>query len=184
MRQPGDRAPAPPTLAVVQDLTNTADLESGTDRLLDTADLAAFCAEHGITVGRLSEDDVATCRTLREAIRDTCEAHTGVQIDPASADTLRSLLHRGMLILVIDDTGSGKLAVAPDLRGIDRIIATVAAAIATAVVDGTWTRLKACVAHQCRWVYYDHSPAGRSRWCTMSICGSRAKMRAYRSRTA
>ncbi|MEU6854644.1 CGNR zinc finger domain-containing protein, partial [Actinacidiphila alni] len=27
------------------------------------------------------------------------------------------------------------------------------------------------------------SPSGRSRWCTMAICGSRAKMRAYRSRT-
>ncbi|MFC7546452.1 CGNR zinc finger domain-containing protein [Plantactinospora sp. GCM10030261] len=42
-------------------------------------------------------------------------------------------------------------------------------------------RLKSCAAHPCRWAYYDHSPAGRSRWCTMSICGSRAKMRAFRA---
>jgi predicted RNA-binding Zn ribbon-like protein len=63
------------------------------------------------------------------------------------------------------------------------MIATVAAAIAAATVEGTLPRLKACSAHQCRWVYYDRSPAGRSRWCTMSICGSRAKMRAYRNKS-
>ncbi|NEC67457.1 CGNR zinc finger domain-containing protein, partial [Streptomyces sp. SID9727] len=25
-------------------------------------------------------------------------------------------------------------------------------------------------------------PAGRRRWCSMSVCGARAKMRAYRAR--
>ncbi|WP_251499189.1 CGNR zinc finger domain-containing protein, partial [Actinacidiphila cocklensis] len=60
------------------------------------------------------------------------------------------------------------------------LTAAVAAAIVRATADGTWPRLKACAADTCRWVYYDRSPAGRSRWCTMAICGSRAKMRTYR----
>jgi predicted RNA-binding Zn ribbon-like protein len=38
-------------------------------------------------------------------------------------------------------------------------------------------------ADTCRWVYYDRSPAGRSRWCTMSLCGARNKMRKYRARS-
>ncbi|AVT34531.1 hypothetical protein C6361_16985 [Plantactinospora sp. BC1] len=37
-------------------------------------------------------------------------------------------------------------------------------------------------AHGCRWLHYDRSPAGRSRWCTMGICGSRATTRAHRQR--
>ena len=34
-----------------------------------------------------------------------------------------------------------------------RLLAIAAAAIA----DGTWTRLKACRAEDCRWAFYDHA---------------------------
>ncbi|NED72902.1 CGNR zinc finger domain-containing protein, partial [Streptomyces sp. SID9944] len=51
-----------------------------------------------------------------------------------------------------------------------------------ALVAGTWTRLKACEAADCHWAYYDRSPAGRGRWCSMRVCGARAKMRRYRAR--
>ncbi|MEU4292611.1 CGNR zinc finger domain-containing protein [Kribbella sp. NPDC026596] len=62
------------------------------------------------------------------------------------------------------------------------LVARLAAVISASVVAGNWPRLKACAADTCRWVYYDRSPAGRSRWCTMSLCGSRNKMRKYRAR--
>ncbi|MYZ40224.1 CGNR zinc finger domain-containing protein, partial [Streptomyces sp. SID4917] len=66
----------------------------------------------------------------------------------------------------------------------DALASRVAEAIATAVAEGTWLRLKACEAEDCQWVYYDRSPAGRGRWCSMSVCGARAKMRTYRARRA
>lgn len=180
MRQPGDRVPAPGSLAVVQDLVNTVDIEAGVDNLRTVGDLAAFCAAHGVTARHLRADDVTACRELREAIRDACEAHVGVPVPRQSLATLQRLLSRGSLVLDIDEAGDARVTGAPGLGGADGIIAAVAAGIATATIDGTWPRLKACAAHECRWVYYDRSPAGRSRWCTMSICGSRAKMRAYR----
>lgn len=62
------------------------------------------------------------------------------------------------------------------------LVSRVAAAIAQSLVDGTWTRLKACEAPTCHWAYYDRSPAGRGRWCSMSVCGARAKMRRYRAK--
>lgn len=62
------------------------------------------------------------------------------------------------------------------------LTARVAAAIAAAAADGTWARLKACEAEDCQWAYYDRSPAGRRRWCSMSVCGARAKMRTYRAK--
>ncbi|MGZ0237672.1 CGNR zinc finger domain-containing protein, partial [Streptomyces sp. CPS1] len=58
----------------------------------------------------------------------------------------------------------------------------IAAAVAGALVAGTWMRLKACEAETCHWAYYDRSPAGRGRWCSMRVCGARAKMRRYRAK--
>ena len=183
MRQPGDRAPAPGALALVQDLANTADIEAGVDRLRTVDELVTFGRAHGLAADGLRAPDVAACRELREAIRDVCEAHVGVPVPEQSRLVLHRLLARGPLVLRIGADGGAEVAAGPELRGADGVIAAVAAAIAGATAEGTWARLKACSAHQCRWVYYDRSPAGRSRWCTMSICGSRAKMRAYRSRS-
>ena len=182
MRQPGDRAPAPGALALVQDFVNTLDIEAGVDTLADAGALAAFCDAHGMRTGHLRADDVVACRELREAIRDACEAHVGVPVGRRSLTTLRRLLTRGSLVVDIDEDGDARVTPAGGPGTADGLVAAIAAAIVTATVEGTWTRLKACAAHQCRWVYYDRSPAGRSRWCTMSICGSRAKMRAYRRR--
>ncbi|WP_199844976.1 CGNR zinc finger domain-containing protein, partial [Streptomyces scabiei] len=54
--------------------------------------------------------------------------------------------------------------------------------VAEALTAGTWQRLKACEAPDCHWAYYDRSPAGRGRWCSMQVCGARAKMRRYRAK--
>jgi predicted RNA-binding Zn ribbon-like protein len=66
--------------------------------------------------------------------------------------------------------------------GAASLTARVAVAVAEALVAGTWLRLKACEAPTCLWAYYDRSPAGRGRWCSMSVCGARAKMRRYRAK--
>jgi predicted RNA-binding Zn ribbon-like protein len=63
-----------------------------------------------------------------------------------------------------------------------RAVGAVATAIAEAAVAGTWDRLKSCPGHLCGWAFYDRSPAARSRWCSMQVCGAREKMRAYRGR--
>ncbi|WP_199845980.1 CGNR zinc finger domain-containing protein, partial [Streptomyces europaeiscabiei] len=62
------------------------------------------------------------------------------------------------------------------------LVSRVAAAVAEALTAGTWQRLKACEAPDCHWAYYDRSPAGRGRWCSMQVCGARAKMRRYRAK--
>ena len=48
----------------------------------------------------------------------------------------------------------------------------------------TWSRLKVCSADDCQWAFYDRSPTRNGCWCSMQICGSRAKSRAYRQRSA
>ncbi|MDL2335063.1 MAG: CGNR zinc finger domain-containing protein [Chloroflexota bacterium] len=43
-------------------------------------------------------------------------------------------------------------------------------------------RLRICANDECRWVFNDHSPAGRRKWCDMSSCGNRAKAARHRER--
>jgi predicted RNA-binding Zn ribbon-like protein len=43
-------------------------------------------------------------------------------------------------------------------------------------------RLKMCSGGSCQMLFVDHSPANRRRWCAMSICGNREKIRLHRRR--
>ncbi len=44
------------------------------------------------------------------------------------------------------------------------------------------SRLKSCDNRGCQMVFIDNSPANRRRWCAMSICGNREKIKAHRQR--
>jgi predicted RNA-binding Zn ribbon-like protein len=182
VEQPGKRSPAPEPLVLTQDLVNSVDLEMEQDRLRTPADLAELAAEHGLADLSFTVAELSASIELREALRDVCQAHAGVDLPSDAARVLDRQLATAALRLSIGADGSARLSPADGLSGLPALTARIAADIAAAVADGTWVRLKACAADTCRWVYYDRSPAGRSRWCTMALCGSRAKMRAYRSR--
>ncbi|MEV5961957.1 CGNR zinc finger domain-containing protein [Kribbella sp. NPDC051952] len=182
MIQPGERSPAPKPLALVQDLVNTVDLEMEQDALTKPADLSTFCADHGLPGLRFDWTDLEQALVLREAVRDVCQAHAGVDVPATSLEALDRLLAEAPLRLTLAANGDATVRPADGLRNIQALVAQLAADITASVADGTWPRLKACAADSCRWVYYDRSPAGRSRWCTMSLCGARNKMRKYRAR--
>ncbi|WP_328639040.1 CGNR zinc finger domain-containing protein [Streptomyces canus] len=166
-----ERSPAPGGLDLVQALVNTVDLESGADSL----DTAEGRARFGI-----AEGEVAEARELRESLRVALLAHAGHP--PHRAVTpLGELLAAAPLVLTVA-ASDGSAALAPaDPRPLR---SRVAAAVAESLIAGTWTRLKACEAADCHWAYYDRSPAGRGRWCSMQVCGARAKMRRYRGKAA
>ena len=62
----------------------------------------------------------------------------------------------------------------------DDVVGELLAIVARAQADGTWQRMKACPA--CGWAFYDRSRNRSRTWCTMAICGNRAKARSYRAR--
>lgn len=164
-----ERSPAPGGLALVESLVNTLDIESGADSL----DTAEGRARFG-----LAEEDVPGARELREALRVALLAHAG-HPPHREVTPLGELLGAGPLLVTVDAAdGSAALAAADE----GPLLSRVAAAIAHALVEGTWNRLKACEAADCLWAYYDRSPAGRGRWCSMQVCGARAKMRRYRAK--
>ncbi|MGY0067799.1 CGNR zinc finger domain-containing protein [Streptomyces sp. QTS137] len=167
-----ERSAAPGGLALVQDLVNTLDLESGADTL-DTADgRSRFGLVEGDAAG------VESARTLREALRAALLAHAGHPPHRAVVP-LGTLLTKAPLVVTVDPADGSAVLVPVDGGP---LLSRVAAAVAEAVATGTWIRLKACEAADCHWAYYDRSPAGRGRWCSMQVCGARAKMRRYRSK--
>ncbi|MFJ8634258.1 CGNR zinc finger domain-containing protein [Streptomyces sp. NPDC093568] len=164
-----ERSPAPGGLELVESLVNTLDIESGADSL----DTAEGRARFG-----LGEADVPGARELRESLRVALLAHAG-HAPHREVTPLGALLAASPLLVVVD-AADGSASVAPADGG--PLPSRVAAAIAQALVEGTWNRLKACEASDCHWAYYDRSPAGRGRWCSMQVCGARAKMRRYRAK--
>ncbi|GAA0393839.1 hypothetical protein GCM10010357_13330 [Streptomyces luteireticuli] len=50
------------------------------------------------------------------------------------------------------------------------------------VVTGESTRLKRCAEQACAWVFWDVSKNRSRRWCSMRVCGNRAKARRYAAR--
>jgi predicted RNA-binding Zn ribbon-like protein len=166
-----EKSPAPGGLALIESLVNTLDVETGADSL-DTPE--------GRTAFRLAEEDLPAARELRESLRAALLAHAG-HPPHRGVTPLGDLLARAPLHVTIDER-DGSAALAPaDARP---LLSRVAAAVAQGLVAGTWTRLKACEAADCLWAYYDRSPAGRGRWCSMQVCGARAKMRRYRAKGA
>lgn len=181
-RDMASRAPAPHPLRVVQDLVNTADLESGTDELADTSSAATWLVQRGLLPegSRVTAQDRRNLVEIREALRSLLMANTGGPLDPAAVETLDRAGARAPIVVHV--TGDGSAVLSPAGRGLPGAIAQVLAAMSTAMQDGTWHRLKVCADDVCRWAFYDHSRNRSGAWCSMDVCGNRAKARAFRER--
>lgn len=59
------------------------------------------------------------------------------------------------------------------------LIGRVAVQAAQLLTGPDRSRLKACAARNCDWLFIDVSKNGRRRWCQMNICGSREKARRW-----
>jgi predicted RNA-binding Zn ribbon-like protein len=111
--------------------------------------------------------------------------------EPAFREALRALLadkrDAEAIAALNAAAGQARLGVRfePDgearLEG-DGLVASLLAIIARAQADGTWSRMKACRAEDCRWAFYDRSRNRSRAWCSMRECGNRAKARSYRAR--
>ena len=180
LAEPGGRSPAPGPLRLAQLFVNTVDLEDGPELLADPAGLHAWLAAQGLGEHRVTAAHHARAIELREAIRALAATHGGAPEDPAAAGIVNAMARRARLRPVL--SGSS-LRVEPEAGGVDGALGRIVAAIHAAIVEGTWTRLKACDRHNCRWAFYDRSKNRSSHWCSTTGCGAREKnRRAYRRR--
>ncbi len=149
---------------------NTINLESGDEWL------RAWLEERGETP---DDTEIARARVVREAIRELLYGNNRQPVEGDPWSTLGPAADAAELS--IDFAQPALLARA---RGVDGALGGVLAAAYSAMVDGTWPRLKACRNHGCRWAFYDYSKNRSASWCSMQLCGNRTKTRAYRARRA
>ena len=177
--EPESKAPAPGSLALLQEFINSVELPDGVDELgTETLASAWLQAKAGMVLP-VSASDLRRLVATRETLRDLLEAHTGENVDPAVAVRLEKLLSHAPLRPVLSTSGA---TLAVDCGGVDRFLGMVSTAIVEATLMSTWARFKVCRSSSCRWAYYDHSKNGSGAWCSMRSCGSREKARAYRAR--
>lgn len=180
--EPGGRQPAPGPLATVQAFINTTDIEGGTEELASPGALRDWLAARGLlpTGATLGDDDLDRALAAREALRDLLAANHGDPVEPSAVETLNRLAPAAALRVRFSP--DGRAALAPAAPGLDGALGRLLAIVHDATLDGTWARLKVCRNDVCRWAFYDASKNRSGAWCTMAICGSRLKVRAYRQR--
>jgi predicted RNA-binding Zn ribbon-like protein len=174
---------APGDLETVRAFVNTVDLEDGTDELTDPGALATWLTEHGLveTKPKASAADLRRALEVREALRALLLANNGGDADEDATGTLRAAARRAQVALDFSPDGSH---LEPRAGGVDGGLGRLLGRVHAAMHDGTWARLKACPWHTCHSAFYDHTKNHSGVWCTMEVCGNRAKAKAYRERQA
>ncbi|MET7826957.1 CGNR zinc finger domain-containing protein [Streptomyces sp. NPDC005386] len=139
-------------------------------------------------------DNVAAqARNLREEFRVFVHDHRG---RPLHADNLAELaplnrlLARDEKFLQMDVADAAGAPNAPGLRlrttrrwrTPESLLLPIGEALARLVTEEDFSDVKACEGPACTLMFVDHTRGRVRRWCSMAICGNRAKQAAHRDR--
>lgn len=134
---------------------------------------------------RATRAQLAEARYLREAIDAGIRAVVAGEIIPAAAiATINGHLPAAEVgeRLVTGSDGVPTLA-RVNLRGaVDHALGLIAHDAALLLGTEERRRARICASETCSARFYDRSPAGRRRWCSMQGCGNVAKARRHRER--
>ncbi|MGZ6709872.1 MAG: CGNR zinc finger domain-containing protein [Solirubrobacteraceae bacterium] len=126
-------------------------------------------------------------RELREAIDACMQAALAHEAAPAAAvATIDAwLAHAGARTqLAVADDGTPVLGEREPADPVRRALAVVALDAARMLgTPAEAARIRVCASPTCSARFYDRSPGGRRRWCSMALCGNEAKARRHRERS-
>lgn len=131
----------------------------------------------------------AQARDLREWFRHFVCTHMGRPLDAAALDQLaplNRLLERDELYSAIrgaEAPGQGlQRRILRRWKSPETLLLAIGEAMAESVCKEDFEHVKACEGPSCTLLFADHTRAGNRRWCSMEICGNRAKQAAHRRR--
>jgi predicted RNA-binding Zn ribbon-like protein len=132
-------------------------------------------------------DKVANeARTLREWFRAFVDRHRGAPLtsqDLGELAPLNRLLERDERFSQIARGDAGlSLQTLRKWRSPNSLLLPIGEALARFVCTENFSDVKACEGHGCTLLFADHTRARSRRWCSMAICGNRAKQAAHRHR--
>ena len=127
-------------------------------------------------------------RALREWFRGFVHKHIGRPLPPRALRELaplNRLLERDEAFNQISRDSAGdrlELRAKHRWRSPESLLLPIGEALARFVCEENFANVKACEGHGCTLVFADHSRRRARRWCSMAICGNRAKQIAHRNR--
>lgn len=141
--------------------------------------------------GRAEQDPAEA----RDALGRACEFRTAAysvlsavaEGDEVPNEALRFInvllppAHNGFELIPVGD-GGFRARWASDKEDLDRILWACVRSFADLLLAPELWRLRLCDADDCGWLFIDASRNRSRRWCDMSDCGNRAKVRRYRAR--
>jgi predicted RNA-binding Zn ribbon-like protein len=132
----------------------------------------------------------AQARSLREWFRTFVREHLGrplKAVDPADLQPLNRLLARdeGFGQLVAHRRGKITTLVFRRQRrwhSAESLLVPIGEAMATLLAEEDFASVKKCEGATCTLIFADRTRARSRRWCSMGLCGNRAKQIAHRQR--
>lgn len=129
-------------------------------------------------------------RDLREWFRSFVRAHKGKPLKPdalTELEPLNRLLERdeGFNRVVIRRSLEGEIFEFQSMRkwrSPETLLLPVGEALGHFVCTEDFSNVKACEGPACTLLFADHTRGHRRRWCSMALCGNRAKQAAHRDR--
>lgn len=176
-------APAPGRLELVQRFMNLHEHLPGHDDDLppSRAMLERFLRARGLLAegDPFGESDRALAIELSSALHAKVRANAGEPMSDDRLAVVNEVARRSGLELRLRTEGT---ALIPSAGGVDGALGAIVAISLLADLDGSWDHLKECAGRDCDAVFFDRSKNHSGRWCSMSTCGNRAKVRAWRER--
>ena len=132
----------------------------------------------------------AQARSLREWFRTFIRRHAGRPLTAEDLDELKPLnrlLERderfGRIVAHDDGNAIGlELRMMRRWRSPESLLLPIGEALARFVCEEDFSNVKACEGPTCTLIFVDHTRGRARRWCSMAICGNRAKQAAHRHR--
>jgi predicted RNA-binding Zn ribbon-like protein len=127
-------------------------------------------------------------RALREWFRSFVHKHIGRPLPPKALRELaplNRLLERGEAFNQISRDSAGdrlELRARHRWRSPESLLLPIGEALARLVCEEDFANVKVCEGHGCTLLFADHSRRRARRWCSMAVCGNRAKQIAHRKR--
>lgn len=150
------------------------------EALATPSDLNRWLVAAGLGEGSTvsTAEDLSTARELRETLFALAVARAeGRALPDAPRETLNAFAAHAPATPALDASGALRLS------GTARALLTSVAREAIALLGGPEAeRIRQCQGPTCAILFLDTSRKGDRRWCSMSACGNRAKVAAFRQR--
>jgi predicted RNA-binding Zn ribbon-like protein len=169
------------------DFLNTTVMENGvlTDRLQSDSDVLHWLSAMGFdsprSIAFMPGTLLKTARTVREALRSAVERTKAGE--PLNLRYWNALLAKSpsRLAVTLHDGHTGvERRWSSDTP--EQVLGPLLESGMDLLISGDFNLIRHCEDHSCVLWFYDRTKSHRRRWCSMSACGNRNKVAAFRER--